>query len=226
MRKFVLPIVFALSLSFPVTGAADTPPPEPVQVESSAALTSAGLLYEVPLLTVTATPAVAAPTEVPETDAEVGGAVSLLIDAIQNGNWSILVGALILLLIWLVRKMGWLDMLPKNAIPWVSAGIGVVGYVGIALASGLPWKEALGNGFAAGIEAVGLWELLFKRLLAPSKDAEETAVVPTPDSGEGGSEPEPEPEGEAPDETPDETEPEVATARGPTGRRGTTIPST
>jgi hypothetical protein len=43
--------------------------------------------------------------------------------------------------------------------------LGIVGSIAAQLTTGLPWGQALLQGFTAGVVAVGLWELIFKAVL-------------------------------------------------------------
>ena len=107
---------------------------------------------------------------VPETPTEVGQTVTTLAEEAKQGHWAPVVGLVILLLIWFFRKFDFLSKLPKQALPWISLAIGVLGYVGVALGTGLDWLSALTNGFIAGLGAVGLWELAFKHVLKAPQD--------------------------------------------------------
>jgi hypothetical protein len=75
-----------------------------------------------------------------------------------------------MLLIFVLDKIVKLkDRLPKTAVPWVAAALGIVGSIAAQLTTGLPWGQALLQGFTAGVVAVGLWELIFKAVLNKKK---------------------------------------------------------
>jgi hypothetical protein len=107
-----------------------------------------------------------APMEEPETVVEAIKDVGLLVEAARNGNWILFTGILIMLLIFVLDKIVKLkDRLPKTAVPWVAAALGIVGSIAAQLTTGLPWGQALLQGFTAGVVAVGLWELIFTAVL-------------------------------------------------------------
>jgi len=109
---------------------------------------------------------------IPEDPEEVILLVEQLINAAKGGNWQLFVGLLLTLIVWVLRKFNVISFLPDKAVPWVSAAIGMVGYMGVALASGLDLTTALIQGFLTGAAAVGLWEMLGKHTLPKPKKAE------------------------------------------------------
>ena len=112
---------------------------------------------------------------VPEDPEEIILLVEQLINAAKGGNWQLFVGLLLTLIVWILRKVNVLAFLPDKAVPWVSAVIGMLGFMGVALASGLDLTTALIQGFLTGAAAVGLWELLGKHFLPKPKKAEAKA---------------------------------------------------
>lgn len=107
-----------------------------------------------------------APHEEPETIIDAIKDVGALVKAARNGNWIFFTGLLIMLLIFVLNKFVKLkERLPANAVPWVSAALGIVGSIAIQLTTGIPWGQALLQGLTAGVAAVGLWEMLFKHFL-------------------------------------------------------------
>jgi len=113
---------------------------------------------------VTLTPPVPEPKDIPEAMKDVG----LLIDAARNGNWVLFSGILILLIIFVLDKVVKLkSIIPKTAVPWVAAGFGIVISIAMQLTTGIPWGQALVQGFCSGTVAVGLWEMLFNKKPVP-----------------------------------------------------------
>jgi len=91
---------------------------------------------------------------------ETGGA---MIEAAKNGNWVLFSGLLIMLLIFILDKVVKLkEKVSAAAVPWVAAALGIASSIAVQLVSGIPWGQALFQGFTAGATAVGLWELLGK----------------------------------------------------------------
>jgi len=110
---------------------------------------------------------------IPDTPEEAGELLNAAIKAAEGGHWAIFAGFLIMLVIWGLRRVNWLNSVPDQYIPWISAGIGIVSYVAIALAAGTGVRVAITQGCMAGVEAVGLWELVFKRLLGKKEETPE-----------------------------------------------------
>ena len=99
---------------------------------------------------------------------ELGAAISdvgLLVEAARNGNWVFFTGLLIMLLIFILDKMVDLKKrIPATAVPWVAATLGIVGSIAAQLTTGIPWGQAILQGFTSGVTAVGLWEMIFKHM--------------------------------------------------------------
>jgi len=91
--------------------------------------------------------------------------VSLLLKAVQDKNWSLAVGFLMMLLVFVANKFGLKDKIGSKAVPWVVMALSVSAVCGAALATGVAVSEALVQGVLAGVAAIGGWELLFKHLL-------------------------------------------------------------
>ena len=110
-------------------------------------------------------PAVPQPTEkVPETPEEVGKAVAGAIEAAQEGEWSALAGFLIMLVVWVARKVGVLGSLKGWLLPWIALLMGGAGTFAAYLASGYSMPMALLYAFFAGGQAIAFWELVFKHI--------------------------------------------------------------
>ncbi len=102
-------------------------------------------------------------------DDEAVAAVKTLLDY-QKSGWGALAAALLTLIIFVVRKLGLLNKVPKKALPWVAAGVAMVADVAAALGTGAPVAEALLQGLMLGAAAVGFWEMALKHALKPSKE--------------------------------------------------------
>lgn len=102
----------------------------------------------------------------PETVEEAAESLNILIEAAKGGHWSLFVGILLTLLVWLLDKfIGIRNRVGSKAMPWVAVGLGIMGTVGVGLTSGLGIAEVLVQGFITGSSAVGLWELVFQHAL-------------------------------------------------------------
>ncbi len=111
-----------------------------------------------------------APQRAPENVGEAMQDVGILIEAANSGNWPLFAGVLVMLLVFLLDKLVKLKKrVPKSALPWVAAVLGVTTTMGAALTTGIPIGQALIQGFTAGATAVGLWELIFKHWLKKKK---------------------------------------------------------
>ena len=109
---------------------------------------------------------------VPDTLDGAADTVSLLVKAVQDKNWSLAVGFLMMLLVFVANKFGLKDKVGSKAIPWVVMGLSIASVSGAALASSIALPEALVQGVLAGVAAIGGWELLFKHLLVKKPAAE------------------------------------------------------
>lgn len=89
--------------------------------------------------------------------------IAFLVKAAQGGHWSLFLGVLVTLLIFLYRKLT--RSVLDASLPWVAVVLGIAGTVGISLSSGLPLVQGVVQGFITGATSVGLWELIFKHVL-------------------------------------------------------------
>ena len=113
----------------------------------------------------TGKPVVPQPTEkVPETPEEVGKAVAGALEAAQQGKWSALAGFIIMMLVWIARRVGILGSLKGWLLPWIALLLGGLGTFAAYLASGYGMPEAALYGFFAGGNAIAFWELVFKHI--------------------------------------------------------------
>ncbi len=115
------------------------------------------------------TPAVA-DTKVPETDAEAGTMFGMLLDAATHGHWTVFGGLLLLLLMWFFNRMGLASKVGRQYVPWMTVGVGAVGFAAIGLATGANVFDALRAGLLEGGVAIALWELIFKRFTTHRTD--------------------------------------------------------
>lgn len=97
-----------------------------------------------------------------------------LVEAVQSKRWSPVIGSVLLILVWIVRKFLW-KKLPKKVVPWIALGIGIVATMGLGMAGGVVWWKALISGLVSGGQAIALWELgssvIPKRLRNTQSDA-------------------------------------------------------
>lgn len=113
--------------------------------------------------------AVAEPLPEPPTNIEsiedAAESLDFLVAAARNGSWPLFAGVLVLLLIFLLdRLVAIKTRVPKKAVPWLAAALGVASSVAAALVSGdLPLAQALLQGFLGGATSVGLWEMFFQK---------------------------------------------------------------
>jgi MFS superfamily sulfate permease-like transporter len=93
---------------------------------------------------------------------------------LQGGNYTVLVGIALMLLLWGARKWAKLDdRIDKRIIPVVAVVIGIGAECLIALAVGGPVTQAVAEGLLVGLVASGSWTAAGKHLLpAPPKKEE------------------------------------------------------
>ena len=106
---------------------------------------------------------------IPDDPEEVILLIEQLVKAAQAGQWQLFVGLLLTLIVWILRKFNIIKFMPDKAIPWFAAGIGMLGYLGVSLASGLALLPAILQGLLVGAAAVGLWEMIGQHFLKPKK---------------------------------------------------------
>lgn len=108
-----------------------------------------------------------------ETDEEAVEAAQGLYAALQAKHWSLALGFGLALLVFVLRKVKVLAKVPAKALPWVTAALGIVGYISAALMTdGVSMMDAVMSGFMAGAAAVGLWEMVLKNFLGKKKESE------------------------------------------------------
>lgn len=105
-----------------------------------------------------ALPVFAQPT--PGGDIDPSAVGSQLVDAISSKQWGIVIGAAIMLLVWVIRTFAW-QSIPSKALPWLATAIGaLVGFATAILANPACWFPAILAGIQAGLAAAGTWGLL------------------------------------------------------------------
>ena len=89
-----------------------------------------------------------------------GETVNTLIDAAQSAHWALIIGSVLCLIVWIIRKYVWTQANPK-ILPWLAVGIGVCGGAGFALIENpSAWINAILLGINGGVAAAGSWGLL------------------------------------------------------------------
>jgi hypothetical protein len=86
-------------------------------------------------------------------------------DAIGGSHWPLAVGIGLTIVVWTVRKFVY-SKIPKNALPWVTLGLAIVGTAGTrmvqAISESLPWWQGLVRGIlegtTVGFAAIGWWD--------------------------------------------------------------------
>lgn len=133
-------------------------------------------------ITPPATPVVETPKTPVDVDADPVGTIESIGNAIQSKDWKAAVGAFLMILVWLTRRF-LLRSLPKRALPWIAAGLGVVLDVGIGMSNSLPVWKALLSGLLSGASAVAWWEMVFQHIpmLKPKDEDEGDAPAPAAD---------------------------------------------
>jgi len=97
------------------------------------------------------------PTAVPETEVEAIGMIGAFVKAVNDGDWTLVFAFGVMILIYLVRRLGLLDKLPTDAVVWVSLGVGVLGCTAAALIDGAALGAAILQGIVLGLSSAGLW---------------------------------------------------------------------
>jgi len=95
-----------------------------------------------------------------------------LIQLAKEGRWGPFIGLLLMLAVWITRKWVW-KLIPKNVLPWLTLGLGMVATVAVELSLGVIWWKTLVDGLATSGIAMAFWSALFKHFLGDKKPAEE-----------------------------------------------------
>jgi len=106
--------------------------------------------------------------DVSEVEENVSEHIEKTVEAFQLGNWGPAVGLAIMLLVWFLVSFLWTTF-PSVALPWLSAGLGIVSAVATDLIAGRPWWKALLSGLTMGAAASGFWSMLGKYILEAIK---------------------------------------------------------
>jgi hypothetical protein len=102
------------------------------------------------------------------TGSEAFEVVQLLVTAAKAGQYGLAVALGLSLLVWVIRTFFW-SAIPKEYVRYASVAMGAVLTFAGAMVVGLPLSEALFAGLGgvlAGLSAVGLWELILKKVMA------------------------------------------------------------
>lgn len=166
---FAVPCLAADAPKAPAAPAAVVAPAAPAApaVPAAAVAASAPVTAAAPAVAPTATE----PAATPDPEKDLGGFMVLLLDAFKNKNWGVFAGLVIMLLVWITRKF--IPKMPTSALPWVSAGMGIVASVATDLIAGGTWYVAIFNGLLLGAAASGMWSLVGKHVFVKKETAPE-----------------------------------------------------
>ena len=93
---------------------------------------------------------------------DLGGLVHTTLEAFQSKNWTLLAGAVLMLLTVLARRLNLIAKLPVQYIPWAAGGTAMLAAVALGLMDGQPWTNILATGLSVGLTAVGAWKAFGK----------------------------------------------------------------
>jgi small-conductance mechanosensitive channel len=99
--------------------------------------------------------------------AEVLSTVQLVIQAMKEGKWGLVVAGILMLLMWALRTFVW-QSLPKDYLPYITVGVSGVVAFSTAVITGSAIMDAVWvslGGVLAGLAGVGFWEFLGKKVL-------------------------------------------------------------
>lgn len=84
-----------------------------------------------------------------------------------HNNWTAITGFVVLTLVYVLKRSGFVNKLPPKYVPTVSIAFGVLLAFGDKLltSQSAVWYQTLIQGLVAGVSATGLWELVFKHVL-------------------------------------------------------------
>lgn len=113
---------------------------------------------------------------VPEQAPEI---INVLVSSFKDGQWHIFASAVIMACVWLITKAPGLSGLIKGkAKVWVAAVVGILSAVAVtAFTTDGDWFAAIANGFAVGLSATGLFELIRRKVSNEAIDADNDGVL-------------------------------------------------
>jgi hypothetical protein len=89
-----------------------------------------------------------------------GETVNTIVAAGSSSQWALLIGAVLCLIVWVIRKFVWTNVNSK-ILPWLAVAIGACGGAGFALiAHPEAWLQAIILGVNGGMSAAATWGLL------------------------------------------------------------------
>lgn len=103
---------------------------------------------------------------------EVISTFQVIIEAARAGNWGLLAASVLMIMVWVLRRFVWTSI-NADWLPYVTVGVAAVVSWSGAVISGAAVLDALwvaAGGLFAGLSAVGLWELLGKKILGKPDD--------------------------------------------------------
>ena len=184
MRKLLIGLFLVLCLAAPSALAVDTKPAVPAP---AAAVVPATPAVPAPVVAApVAEPVKPVDAAVPAANAAVPEANPPDISKIEKEDpttfvdkikvayaakeWSIVIGFILMMLVFLVVKFFWKTFPPKW-IPYMSIAFGVLTDVGWQLAiGGQVWWKAILAGLTSGATGVGLWEIVGKKIFGSVTD--------------------------------------------------------
>ena len=154
MKKIFAMLSILFLVSLPMLAVAQ-PADTPATPAADAAATPAAPAAD-------AAAAAAVPTAPPGPDIDVDAATGGLLDGINRSEVTLIIGAVLMILVLILRKFVWKKLEGKSQwLPWLAVGIALLGTGGTALvADPANWINALLAGAQAGISAAGTWGLL------------------------------------------------------------------
>ena len=105
---------------------------------------------------------VAVDAVVPNPDQDLGAVLKLVIEAFQGGQWFVLGGLILMLIVWTIGKF--LNV-SSTWLPIVTAGSGMLLAVVSSLIGGKIWYEALYFGLLTSGQATLFWSIFGKKIL-------------------------------------------------------------
>ncbi len=100
------------------------------------------------------------------------GLLDVIVKGFQDRNWSLAIGAIFMLLVWLFNKLTFIkEKIPLKALPWVSMGMAVLAACGTNMLAHGSWLSTIVIGIQTGLMATGTWEALGKHVLVKKDPA-------------------------------------------------------
>lgn len=84
--------------------------------------------------------------------------LTIAANAFHSHAWAMLSGAILTILVIIMRQFDLVSKLPDKLVPWATVVLAIIGSVGLGLQQGQSLSDVIVTGLSIGWMAVGVWE--------------------------------------------------------------------